>query len=411
MTKYEETPYLMCGLGDGSLLYFIMDTTGQLKEKKKIILSTQPLTLFKHRSNVFAYVNQPILLTFSKDGQHSLSFTEVNITDVLHMCSLNAEVYPDSLVVATAKSIIIVQVFKSPKATYPLGEEPRSITHQAMTETFGVATMHRTVCSFNEIEWIKKKLMPQPVKEKIMVKPIEDAPGTSKVYIPNLSSIQKPIRAMSFEMPTPKKLITTVFKETEVYKLLVIDQHTFEILDAYEFMPPEKITSLVSIKFDNDPKSYYVVGTELRLLDGDTEHSNHIIVFCYDIYLKKLIKVTEMQITVICYTLIELKGKLLAGMDGIVCLYEWTADQELQLLYRFQHMIAIKHLRAKDNIILAGDWLGSASLLQYKESDPFLEEIARDEYHKWTSSIEILSDYAYLISDNQEKLYGLVVSR
>lgn len=414
MTKYEDTSYLLCGLGDGSLLYFIMDTTGQLKDKMKIILSTQPLTLFKHRSNVFAYVNQPILLKFSKDGQHSLSVIEVNLMDVVHMCSLNAEAYPDSLAVATARSIVIVQVFESQKATYPLGEEPRSITHQEMTETFGVATMHRAACSFNEIEWIKKKLLPQPIKEKIIVKPIEDGPGTSKASIaciPSISSIRKPIRAMSFEMPTPKKLIATVFKETEVHKLVVINQHTFDIIDAYEFLPPEKITSLVSVKFENDPKSYYVVGTEQRLLDGDTKHSNYIIVFCYDIYLKKLIKVTEMQITVICYTLIELKGKLLAGMDGIVCLYEWTADQELHLLYRFQHMIAIKHLRAKDDIILAGDWLGSASLLQYKDMDPFLEEIARDEYHKWTSSIEILSDNAYLITDNQENLYVLECSR
>ena len=47
----------------------------------------------------------------------------------------------------------------------------------------------------------------------------------------------------------------------EVHSLLIIDQHTFEVQHAHSFVPSEYALSLISIKFDNDPGYYFVVGT------------------------------------------------------------------------------------------------------------------------------------------------------
>ena len=40
MAKLEGTNYLLCALGDGSLSYFIVISSGTLTDKKKVILET-----------------------------------------------------------------------------------------------------------------------------------------------------------------------------------------------------------------------------------------------------------------------------------------------------------------------------------------------------------------------------------
>ena len=43
-------------------------------------------------------------------------------------------------------------------------------------------------------------------------------------------------------------------QEQEVYSLLIIDQHTFEVLHAHQFMQQEYAISLISCKLGNDPQ-------------------------------------------------------------------------------------------------------------------------------------------------------------
>ena len=43
----------------------------------------------------------------------------------------------------------------------------------------------------------------------------------------------------------------------------IVDQHTFEVLHAHQFMQQEYAISLISCKLGNDPQPYYVVGTGL----------------------------------------------------------------------------------------------------------------------------------------------------
>ena len=51
MTQFEDTNYLLCALGDGSLFYFVLNGQGALTDKKKVTLGTQPTVLRKFRYN------------------------------------------------------------------------------------------------------------------------------------------------------------------------------------------------------------------------------------------------------------------------------------------------------------------------------------------------------------------------
>lgn len=109
MTCFEGINYLLCALGDGSMFYFVLNKeTGFLHDKKKVTLGTQPTVLKSFRSlsttNVFACSDRPTVIYSSN---HKLVFSNVNLKEVNHMCSLNAEAYPDSLALATDGCVTI----------------------------------------------------------------------------------------------------------------------------------------------------------------------------------------------------------------------------------------------------------------------------------------------------------------
>ena len=77
-----------------------------------------------------------------------LVFSNVNLREVKHMCALNAEAYPDSLVLATDSTVTIGTIDEIQKLhirTIPLKETPRRITYQEQTQTFGVITMRHDI--------------------------------------------------------------------------------------------------------------------------------------------------------------------------------------------------------------------------------------------------------------------------
>ena len=142
MTKFEGTNYLLCALGDGSLFYFVVNSSGQLADKKKVILGTQPTMLRKFKtgsvSNVFACSDRPTVIYSSNQ---KLVFSNVNLKEVKHMCPLNTEAYKDSLALATDTTVTIGTIDEIQKLhirSVPLGENPRRITYQEETSTFAV---------------------------------------------------------------------------------------------------------------------------------------------------------------------------------------------------------------------------------------------------------------------------------
>lgn len=72
----------------------------------QVTLGTQPIVLSTFRSlattNVFACSDRPTVIYSSN---HKLVFSNVNLKQVNHMCSLNAEAYPDRYVIESVTSL------------------------------------------------------------------------------------------------------------------------------------------------------------------------------------------------------------------------------------------------------------------------------------------------------------------
>lgn len=246
MASFEGMNYLLCALGDGSMFYFSLNKVdGTLTDKKKVTLGTQPTILKTFRSlsttNVFACSDRPTVIYSSN---HKLVFSNVNLKEVNHMCSLNAEAYPDSLALATKSSVILGTIDEIQKLhirTVPLGEAPRRIAYQESSQTFGVITMRMDIQDASG-------LMPSRPSASTQ---------TQNLTSSNFMGSLKP-------GPGGSGVTNVEFgQEVEIHNLLIIDQNTFEVLHAHKFMNSEYALSLMSAKLGDDPNTYFVVGTAI----------------------------------------------------------------------------------------------------------------------------------------------------
>lgn len=246
MTCFEGMNYLLCALGDGSMFYFVLNKlNGVLSDKKKVTLGTQPTILKTFRSlsttNVFACSDRPTVIYSSN---HKLVFSNVNLKEVNHMCSFNAEAYPDSLALATKNSVILGTIDEIQKLhirTVPLGESPRRIAYQESSQTFGVITVR------------------MDIQDSVGLTPARSSASTQTQNVTsssNVGTLPKPGAGTSGNN-------SEFGQEVEIHNLLIIDQNTFEVLHAHQFMQTEYALSLMSAKLGDDPNTYYVVGTAL----------------------------------------------------------------------------------------------------------------------------------------------------
>lgn len=386
MACFEGITYLLCALGDGSMFYFVLNKEdGILTNKKKVTLGTQPTILKTFRSlsttNVFACSDRPTVIYSSN---HKLVFSNVNLKEVNHMCSINAEAYPDSLALATKSSVILGTIDEIQKLhirTVPLGESPRRISYQESSQTFGVITVR------------------MDIQDSIGLVPSRPSASTQTQNITsssNAGSLPKPGAGTSGST-------AEYGQEVEVHNLLVIDQNTFEVLHAHQFIQNEYVLSLMSAKLGSDSNTYYVVGTGLVNPEESEPKVGRIIIYHYTD--GKLVQVAEKEIKGACYSLVEFNGKVLASINSTVRLFEWTSDKDLRLeCSHFNNVLAL-YLKTKGDFILVGDLMRSITLLQYKQLEGSFEEIARDYEPNWMTAIAILDDDTFLGAENNNNLF------
>ncbi|XP_037044734.1 DNA damage-binding protein 1 [Bradysia coprophila] len=386
MTCFEGINYLLCALGDGSMFYFSLNgVDGTLSEKKKVTLGTQPTILKTFRSlsttNVFACSDRPTVIYSSN---HKLVFSNVNLKEVNHMCSLNAYAYQDSLALATKNSVILGTIDEIQKLhirTVPLGEAPRRIAYQESSQTFGVITLRTDI---------------QDSAGLIPSRPSASTQTQNVTSSSNVGSLPKPGAGTSAS--------TAEFgQEVEIHNLLIIDQNTFEVLHAHQFMQTEYALSLMSAKLGDDPNTYYIVGTAFVYPEEADPKVGRIIIYHYSE--GKLQQVAEKEIKGACYSLVEFNGKVLASINSTVRLFEWTSDKDLRLeCSHFNNIIAL-YVKTKGDFILVGDLMRSITLLQHKQMEGSFEEISRDYEPKWMTAVEILDDDTFLGAENSLNLF------
>ncbi|XP_018327485.1 DNA damage-binding protein 1 [Agrilus planipennis] len=391
MTNFEGHSYLLCALGDGSMFYFnLHKDSGTLSEKKRVTLGTQPTVLRTFRSlsttNVFACSDRPTVIYSSN---HKLVFSNVNMKEVNHMCSLNAEAYPDSLALATDSSVTIGTIDEIQKLhirTVPLQESPRRIAYQESSQTFGVLAARMDVQD-------STGLNPSRPSASTMTQSV-----TVSSSVGSLTLGKSGASGLSGGNTVPE-----YGQEVEVYNLLIIDQHTFEFLHAHQFMQQEYAMSLISCQLGDDPNIYYVVGTAFVNPEEPESKSGRLILFHWAD--NKLTQISEKEIKGACHSLAEFNGKLLATINSTVRLFEWTAEKELRLECSYFHNILALYLKTKGDFILVGDLLRNMTLLQYKTMEGSFDEIARDFNPNWMTAIEILDDDTFLGAENSYNIF------
>lgn len=110
-----QVSYLLCTLGDGHLLNFLLDiNTGGLSNRKKVSLGTQPITLrtfsSKDTTHVFAASDRPTVIYSSNK---KLLYSNVNLKEVSHMCPFNSAAFPDRYSLRLVYLSFVIRCFTS----------------------------------------------------------------------------------------------------------------------------------------------------------------------------------------------------------------------------------------------------------------------------------------------------------
>ncbi|CAI0545441.1 unnamed protein product [Linum tenue] len=348
LCSFEGISYLLCALGDGHLLNFQLNLmSGELTDRKKVSLGTQPITLrtfsSKNATHVFAASDRPTVIYSSNK---KLLYSNVNLKEVSHMCPFNSAAFPDSLAIAKEGELTIGTIDEIQKLhirSIPLGEHARRICHQEQSRTFAICSLkHQTSA-----------------------------------------------------------------EESETHFVRLLDDQTFEFLSAYQLDPFEYGCSLLSCSFSDDSNVYYCVGTAYVLPEENEPTKGRILVFSIED--GKLQLITEKETKGAVYSLNAFNGKLLAAINQKIQLYKWMlrddGSRELQSECGHHGHILALYVQTRGDFIVVGDLMKSISLLIYKHEEGAIEERARDYNANWMSAVEILDDDIYIGSENNYNLF------
>ena len=139
----SPTVYLIVGLGDGTLITFIVDFLDglpNLTARRKVVLGTHPisLTAFSHAGLpcVFASCDRPTVLS-TLNGK--LIFSVVNISEKTCMAPFHSELFPDCLALSSEVGLmigIVDEIQRLHVQSHPLGESPRRIAHSGQSGVY-----------------------------------------------------------------------------------------------------------------------------------------------------------------------------------------------------------------------------------------------------------------------------------
>ncbi|CAJ2677173.1 DNA damage-binding protein 1 [Trifolium pratense] len=349
LCSFEGMSYLLCALGDGHLLNFMLNTsTGELTDRKKVSLGTQPITLrtfsSKNTTHVFAASDRPTVIYSSNK---KLLYSNVNLKEVSHMCPFNSAAFPDSLAIAKEGELTIGTIDDIQKLhirTIPLGEHARRICHQEQTRTFAICSL---------------------------------------------------------------KYNSASAEESENHFVRLLDDQTFDFISVYPLDTYEYGCFIISCSFSDDNNVYYCVGTAYVLPEENEPTKGRILVFSVEEGKLQLIAEKETKGAVYCLN--AFNGKLLAAINQKIQLYKWVLREDGTREFQSEcghhgHILAL-YVQTRGDFIVVGDLMKSISLLIYKHEEGAIEERARDYSANWMSAVEILDDDIYLGAENSFNLF------
>lgn len=404
----EQITYMFVSLGDGSVISYVikMSTTiddekrrFELTDRRKIVLGTQPTILRKFHSaksvsstNIFACSDRPSVIS---SMNQKLVYSSVNLKQVDFMCELNTSAYPNSLALLTAGTLRIGTMDSIQKLhirSVELNETARRISYQAETQTFGVITCRMDLVMTNgETRPLIPTASSQCTNQQLCRAAQSAASSTTNTD--NLSqsvNVAPSTSKSSNELPSD-------YSTQIINSFLILDQNTFEVLHSVQFQPNEFAVSILSMSFDTDPNTtYYLVGCCLVCDDEPEPKVGRIVLFKYGD--NKLLQVHEKELKGAPYCLQNYNGKLLVSISNSIKLFEFKEGQ-LNQVASYSDNVFIIHMKCKNDFILVGDMMKSCSILTYRPETNTFELVAKDHSPIWLSSIEMVDDDNFLMSD------------
>ncbi|KAJ3405441.1 DNA damage-binding protein 1a [Chytridiales sp. JEL 0842] len=352
ITDFAGTSFMLVALGDGKLISFKLNNYS-LRDRKLLAYGTRSTILVPYTSNqknfVFAASDRPAIIYSS--GSEKILYANVNLKEVTHMSPFTMQDGIDSIAIVTPTSLkigTVDQVQKLHIRTIPLGETPRRIAYDSKSQTIGILT--------SRIDYVADE-------EKSSVKLLNEQ------------------------------------------TLTVCDTYA---LDRYEY--PSSIcvhTPTAASSF-----SYLVVGTAWALPTEEEPSKGRILVFkVVDSSESPKLKLCgELEVGGCVYSLISLKGAIVAGINSKVQVFEISDSEGFQITSGPTHygQIQALFLASQASHIIVGDLMKSASLLSLSDNTPRqLTEVARDYTPAWTTAVEILGEEMAIAAESSYNLYTM----
>ncbi|ORX70399.1 hypothetical protein BCR32DRAFT_297364 [Anaeromyces robustus] len=349
-SKLDDTIYVFVSLGDGQLVCYYMNPNDMsLKFRSKFSLGTQPITLrqFSYNSKNYIFAASD-QPTIIYSNNNNLNFSNVNLIDsVIDVCPFSCLDFGDALCILTNKYLLIG--------------------------------------SINEIQ---------------------------RLHVRTVRLGEHPRRVCYQESTKTLGVISIqylVYKEDHSFKIL--DDKTYEILDVFKMEPHEYVQSLISMKFLNSSKEYYIVGTSYVSEDEEESKSGRILLFSVtgtrQLRLEHSIKISGSP-----WKMCNFNGHLLASIRNMIYIYKWDINDEGDINFTYlcrpiSGKILPINICTKGNQIVVGDFMKSITLYEYDEVANEIKEIASDISTRFTNSVCFVDDETYIGSDSNLNIFLL----
>jgi DNA damage-binding protein 1 len=357
----NSPPTLFISMADGSVITFALDPQNfSLTGMNKLILGSEQPTFKKLPRgdglfNVFATCENPSLI-YGSEGR--IIYSAVNSEGASRICHLNAEAYPDSIAVATAKELKIALVDRERTTqiqTLPMGSTVRRVAYSSSEKAFGLGTIDRK---------------------------LEDGAEIVKSHF------------------------------------VLADEIMFRRLDALELNKDELVESVIRAEFSigkNEIKDRFIVGTAF-MNDEEDKIRGRILVLEVD-HGRKLTQVAEMPLMGACRALAMMGDRIVAALVKTVVVYK-TVDNnsgalKLEKLATYRTSTAPIDVTVVDDMIVVADLMKSVCIVKYMPGEDGvkdeLKEIGRHYQTVWSTAVACVDKDTFLLSEAEGNL--IVLSR
>ncbi|KAJ6096377.1 hypothetical protein N7486_007123 [Penicillium sp. IBT 16267x] len=363
----DSPPTLFISMADGSVITFSLDPNDySLTSMNRLILGSEQPTFKKLPRgdglyNVFATCENPSLI-YGSEGR--IIYSAVNSEGASRICHLNAEAYPDSIAVATARELKIALVDKERTTqiqTLPVGSTVRRVAYSPSEKAFGLGTIDRK---------------------------LEDGLEAVKSHF------------------------------------VLADEILFRRLDALELKPEELIESVIRAEFPagknelgiETTKDRFVVGTSYLNETREDSIRGRILVLEVD-HGRKLTQVAELPVRGGCRALAMLGDKIVAALVKTVVVYKVInnnfGSMKIEKLASYRTSTAPVDLTVVNDMIIVADLMKSVCIVKYLPGQDGAEnqlvEVARHYQTVWSTAVASIDDDTLLVSETQGNL--IVLSR